>query len=121
MLYITAVWRACVCVWLLYVCRQVCVCVLACLCVRYCSTCAIHVWLMRCARACACKDVTGGGGGVCSAQHFAALLLACYPSTMNEVQRNDRSRSFFWSVLQVDSHCLPVQVDIRALHFSSIH
>ena len=38
------------------------------------------------------------------------LLLACYPSTMNEVQRNDRSRSFFWSVLQVDSHCLPVQV-----------
>ena len=61
------------------------------------------------------------GGGVCSAQHFAVLLLACYPSTMNEVQRNDRSRSFFLSVLQVDSHCLPVQVDIRALHFSSIH
>ena len=46
---------------------------------------------------------------VCSAQHFAMLLLACYPSTMNEVQRNDRSRNFFWSVLQVDSHCLPVQ------------
>ena len=63
---------------LLYVCRQVCVCVLACLCVRYCSTCAIYVWLMRCARACACKDVSGGGGGgVCSAQHFAVLLLAC--------------------------------------------
>ena len=73
---------------------------------------------MRCARTCACKDVSGGGG-VCSAQHFAALLLV-YPSTMNEVQRNDRSRSFFWSVLQVDSHCLPVQ-DIRALYFSSIH
>ena len=62
-----------------------------------------------------------GGGGGCSAQHFAVLLLACYPSTMNEVQRNDRSRSFFWSVLEVDSHCLPVQVDIRALHFSSIN
>ena len=30
-------------------------------------------------------------------------------------------RAFFWSVLQVDSHCLPVQVDIRSLHFSSIH
>ena len=117
---IAAVWRACVCVWLLYVCRQVCIWVLACLCVRYCSTCAIYVWLMRCARACACNDVSGGGG-VCSAQHFAVLLLACYPSTMNEVQRNDRSRSFFWSVLQVDPRCLPVQVDIRALHFSSIH
>ena len=42
------------------------------------------------------------GGGevtvVCSAQHFAVLLLACYPSIMNEVLRNDRSRSFFWSV-----------------------
>ena len=65
------------------------------------------------------------GGGevtvVCSAQHFAVLLLACYPSIMNEVLPNDRSRSFFWSVLQADSHCLPVHVDIRALHFSSIH
>ena len=66
----------------------------------------------------------GGGGGVsavCSAQHFAVLLLACYPSIINEVLRNDRSRSFFWSVLQVDSDCLPVHVDIRALYFSSIH
>ena len=56
-----------------------------------------------------------------SAQHSAVLLLACYPSITNEVLRNDRSCSFFWSVLQVDSHCLPVQVDIRALHFFSIH
>ena len=96
---------------------------LACLCVRYCSTCAIYVWLMRCVRARACKDVLGGGGvtAVCSAQHFAVLLLGGYPSIMNEVLRNDRSRSYFWSVLQVDSHCLPVQVDSRALHFSSIH
>ena len=59
-----------------------------------------------------------GGGEVtvaCSAQHFAVLLLACYPWIVNEVLRNGRSRSFFWSVLQVDCHCLPVQVDIRAL------
>ena len=90
---------------------------------RYCSTCTIYVWLMRCARACACKDVSAGGGVtvVCSAQRFAVLLRACYPSIMEEVLRNDRSRSFFWSILQVDSHCLSVQVDIRALHFSSIH
>ena len=56
---------ACVCVFvqLLYVCGKECVCVLACLCARYCSTCAIYVWLIRCARACACKDVSGGGGG----------------------------------------------------------
>ena len=47
----------------------------------------------------------------CSAQHFAVLLLACYPSIMNEVLRNDRSRSFSWSVLQVDSNCLPVTAD----------
>ena len=58
---------------------------------------------------------------VCSAQHFVVLLLACYPSIMDEVLRNDKSRSFFWSALQVDSHRLPLQVDIRALHFSSIH
>ena len=96
---------------------------LACLYARYCSTCAIYVWLIRCARACACKDVSEGGEVtvVCSAQHFAVLLLACYPSIMNEVLPKDRSRSFFWSVLQVDSHCLLVHVDIRALHFSSIH
>ena len=59
---------------------------------------------------------------VCSIQHFVVLLLVGYPSIMNGVSTyNDRSRSFFWSVLQVDSHCLPVQVDIRALHFSSIY
>ena len=58
-------------------------------------------------------DVSGGVGEVtvvCSAKHFAVLLLACYPSI-----------GFFWSVLQVDYHCLPVEVDIRALHFFSIH
>ena len=52
---------------------------LACLCARYYSTCAIYVWLIRCVRACACKDVSGGGGGmtvVCSPQHVAVLLLA---------------------------------------------
>ena len=32
-----------------------------------------------------------------SAQHFAGLLLTCYPSIMNAVLRNDRSRSFSWS------------------------
>ena len=49
----------------------------------------------------------GGGGGD--------------PSIVNEVLPNDRSRSFFCYVLQKNFHCLPVHVDIRALHFSSIH
>ena len=53
---------------------------------------------MRCARACACKDVSGGVGEVtvvCSAKHFAVLLLVCYPSIGNKVLHKDRSRSFF--------------------------
>ena len=122
---IAAVWRACVLMCGYCMCAGRCV--FACLRVCVCAT-AEPVLYMHgpCdVRACACKDVSGGGGGgvtvVCSAQNFAVLLLACYPSIMNEVLRNDRSRSFFWSVLQVDSHCLPVQVDIRALHFSCIH
>ena len=69
--------RVCLCV-VMYVCGQVCVCVLAFLCVRLCSTYAIYVWLMRCARACACKDVSGGGEVtvVCDAQHFAVCVAA---------------------------------------------
>ena len=101
--------------------RCVFVCLRVCVCATAQPVLYMYVWCDVRARVrvriCRGGEVTV----VCNAQHFAVLLLACYPSIMNKVLRNYRLRSFFWSVLQVDYHCLPVQVHIRALHFSSIH
>ena len=56
---------------------------------------------MRCARACACKHVAGEEVTVvCIAQHFAVLLLACYPSIMNEVLRIMTARAAFFGLFR---------------------
>ena len=55
--------RVCLCV--VIVCVRAGVCLRACVsvCALLLNLCYIYVWLMRCARACACKDVSGEGGG----------------------------------------------------------